>query len=403
MSQIPPSNYQSVSERDELLGKIRQLEEKCRRAEDALFTLEERDRILGDSAPFGIFVVDTEGRIFGANQKMLDLLAWPADQDITQLNILKHPPLVDSGVADAFSLCMEKKKRLISDHACLIDTDGCAHLRYNISPVIDKDGRFSGIIAFVEDITELKLAEEAIVTSEKRYRLLFESAPVAMVERDAGDLKRHLEQLKADGILDLPRYFDQHPQELVRCLGLIKTVDCNSAFLELMEAQTWDEIEGGLGTTNKPEDIMRMAREIILMVADGNITNEREDTFITLKGTKKSILGKSLPLSGHENTLSRIVIAMVDITKRKQAEEALRISEQLFRNLAMQDNLTGLYNQSLSLSIADRSDRTCENQSVGRLRDIHGSRPFQNRRGHLRSSQWQPHHQRGGPSHTADP
>jgi diguanylate cyclase (GGDEF)-like protein/PAS domain S-box-containing protein len=365
MNEITPSKYQSVSERDDLLDKIRRLEEKCRRAEDALFTLEERDRLLGDSAPFGIFVVDTEGRIFGANQKMLDLLAWPGDQDITQLNILKYPPLVDSGVAGAFSLCMEQKKRLISDHACLIDTDGCTHLRYNISPVIDKDGRFSGVIAFVEDITELKLAEEAMVASEKKYRLLFESAPVAMVERDAGDLKRHLEQLKTDGILDLPRYFDQHPQELVRCLGLIKTVDCNSAFLELMEAQTWDEIKGGLGTTNKPEDLMRMAREIILMVADGNITNEREDTFITLKGTKKSILGKSLPLSGHENTLSRIVIAMVDITKRKQAEEALRISEQLFRNLAMQDNLTGLYNQRfLYQSLTDLIERAKTNRSV---------------------------------------
>jgi len=365
LSQIPPSNYQSVSDRGELLGKIQQLEEKCRRAEDALLAVEERDRLLGDSAPFGIFVVDTEGGIFGANQKMLDLLAWPADRDITQLNILKYPPLVDSGVADAFSLCMEKKKRLISDHACLIDTDGCTHLRYNISPVIDKDGRFSGIIAFVEDITELKRAEENMVASEKKYRLLFESAPVAMVERDAAALKRHLEQLKADGIFDLPSYFDQQPQELIRCLGLIKTVDCNSAFLELMEAQTWDEIDSGLGTTNKPEDIMRLAREIILMVADGNITNEREDTFVTLKGTKKSILGKSLPLSGHEDTLSRIVISMVDITKRKQAEETLRASEQLFRNLAMQDNLTGLYNQRfLYQSLNDLIERAKTNRSV---------------------------------------
>lgn len=58
--------------------------ERCQ-LEDALSSLEERDRLPGDSASFGIFVMDTEGYIFGANQKIMDMLSWPADQDITQL------------------------------------------------------------------------------------------------------------------------------------------------------------------------------------------------------------------------------------------------------------------------------------------------------------------------------
>ncbi len=348
-----------------MLLRIQELEERCRRAEGALRTIEERDRLLGDSAPFGIFVVDPEGRIFGTNQKLLDMWAWPADRDITNLNILKHPPLVDSGVADVFHRCMEKRIRVTSDHPCAPNTGGCAHLRYYISPVIDIDKRFSGIIAFVEDITELKLAEEAIIASEKKYRLLFESAPVAMIERDAGELKKHLERLRLDGISDLSGYFDKHPQELIRCLGLIKTVSCNSAFLDLMGAQTRDEIDSGFRMTNSSENFMRTAREIIQMVAEGNVSSEREATFLNLRGTEKSILGKSLPLSGHEDTLSRIVVAMIDITKRKQAEEALRASEQSFREQAMRDNLTGLYNRRyLYLTLTDLIERTRTDGSV---------------------------------------
>ena len=365
MSQNSPASGLQPSERDELLRKIQKLEERCRRAEEALRTSEERNRLLGDSAPFGIFVVENEGRVFGANQKMLNMLDWPSDRDVTELNVLQYPPLVNSGVADLFRRCLEKKMRIVSEHPCLQTADGCEHLRYHICPVLEPDGRLSGIITFVEDITELKLAEETIKASEKKYRLLFESAPVAMIERDAGELKRHLEQLRAEGISDLPSYFNQHPQEVASCMGLIKTIDCNSAFLDLMEAQTRNEIDGGFRLSNNPEDVMRMAREIILMVADGNFSHEREDTFLTLKGTKRSILGKSLPLSGHEDTLSRIIIAMVDITKRKQAEEALRASEQRFREQAMRDNLTGLFNRRyLYQSLTNLIENAKANESV---------------------------------------
>jgi diguanylate cyclase (GGDEF)-like protein/PAS domain S-box-containing protein len=345
MSQDSPISGLQLSERDELLRRIQELEERCRRAEDALRISEDRNRLLGDSAPFGIFVVENEGRVFGANQKMLNMLDWPSDRDVTELNVLQYPPLVDSGVADSFRRCLEKRTRIVSEHPCLRIADGCEHLRFHICPVLEPDGRLSGIIAFVEDVTELKLAEETIKASEKKYRLLFESAPVAMIERDAGELKRHLEQLRAEGISDLISYFNQNPQEVARCMGLIKTVNCNTAFLDLMETQTMEEIDSGIRLSNSPEDFMRMAREIILMMADGNFSLEREDTFLTLKGNEKSVLGKSLSLGGHEDTFSRILIAMVDITKRKQAEEALRVSEQRFREQALRDNLTGLYNR----------------------------------------------------------
>jgi diguanylate cyclase (GGDEF)-like protein len=81
------------------------------------------------------------------------------------------------------------------------------------------------------------------------------------------------------------------------------------------------------------------------MIAEGNLAQEREETFLTLKGTKKSVLAKSLIVTGYEDTLARIVISLVDISKRKQAEEALRASEKNFREQAMRDILTGLYNR----------------------------------------------------------
>jgi diguanylate cyclase (GGDEF)-like protein/PAS domain S-box-containing protein len=345
MSQNPPLKDPSVNGRDELLRRIRELETRCGQAEEALRTSEEQHNFLADSSPLGILVVDTQGRILRANEKMLDILAWPANQNITQLNIFKHAPLVDSGVVDALRRCLEKRARVTSDHLCPQGRNGHCHLRYHVSPLIQNDEECSGIIAFVEDVTELKLAEEAIMARERKYRLLFESAPVAMIQHDVSELKHHLEQLRMDGISDLRSYFDEHPQELFHCMELIKTIDCNPAFLDLMEVQTWDEIDSFFRSTDSPDYLMRIAREIVLSVAESTISNEREDELVTIRGTKKRVLARSLPLTEHEGTLSRIVVAIIDITKRKEAEEALRASEQRFREQAMRDNLTGLYNR----------------------------------------------------------
>lgn len=344
MSRNPLSNAPPVNDHVEVPRKILELERRCWQAEEELRALQEQHRLLGESSPFGVVVVDTEGLFIRANRKMLDMLAWPASEDITHLSIFKHAPLVNSGVADAFRRCLDKRVHVTSDHSYPTNRNESSHLRYHISPMIDHE-RFSGIIACVEDVTELKIAEEAILASEKKYRQLFKSAPVAMIQQDASELKHHLEQLRAGGIIDLPGYFDRRPQELVHCMELINTIDFNTAFLDLMEGQTWDEIDRFVRGSSPPDYVMRMAQEIVLSVAEGTISNERENTIVTIRGTKKNILAKALPLNGHEGTFSRIVVAIIDITKRKEAEEALRASEQRFREQAMRDNLTGLYNR----------------------------------------------------------
>src|SRR4029453_18984469 len=99
-------------------------------------------------------------------------------------------------------------------------------------PVLDDAGALREIVSTGIDTTARKLAEDALRDSERRYRVLFQSTPIALLEGDASTLKLHLDEvLAAGGDLDA---LVRDPDALARCLGMIRTTDWNTALVELL-------------------------------------------------------------------------------------------------------------------------------------------------------------------------
>ncbi len=336
---------QETEELRRRLSAMEELERRCLEAEQALKAIEQRNRILGDSAPMGIVTVDRQGRIEGLTRRFREMLPWPREMDPMGANLFEFQPLVAAGVIEDFRQCLTSPQTIQRDYSCVDDHGRCLQLRFQLGTVTNPDGEVTGVMAFVEDATQLKLAQAAADENEQRYQLLFQSAPVAMVERDASQLKIYLEHLHTTGIHDLRTYFQENPDEIFRCLAMIKTADCNNAFLDLLETQDKDALLADLPRVVMGPEFQKMAGEIIIMVAQGCFIPEREMTIRTVLGREKRIMTRAMVLAGHEATLARVVISMVDISSRVAAETALRASEQRFREHALHDNLTGLYNQ----------------------------------------------------------
>ncbi len=338
------SQARLLAELDELkhrASRCDDLEKRCRRAEAALQAVEDRSLLWREAAPMGVCTVDSQGLVTSINRKMRHMLSLP---QCKVTGCLEPMEVLESSIGDMVRRCLSIRNSIVFEQDYSGFNTQWERLRFSLNPVCDTHDTVVGAMVFGEDITELHRAEQGIRESEKRFRMLFKSAPIPMMERDASDLKSYIEELRASGVIDFRKYIETNPGELNRCMALIKTLNCNAAFLNLMEISDVVSMRNGLEMA-RFENAEALAREIFIMLAEGRLTNERERVFTTLQGNRKTVLVKTLILSDPEDTLPRVIVAMIDITQRKQAEEALRANERKFREQAMHDGLTGLYNR----------------------------------------------------------
>jgi diguanylate cyclase (GGDEF)-like protein/PAS domain S-box-containing protein len=89
-------------------------------------------------------------------------------------------------------------------------------------------------------------------------------------------------------------------------------------------------------------------RDLVAMIHDILSHPERyehnENENVARDGTRLWITWRNTPIVGSKGELVEILSTGVDTTDRKRAEDALRTSEERFRELAVRDDLTGLYN-----------------------------------------------------------
>ena len=161
-----------------------------------------------------------------------------------------------------------------------------------------------------------------LAQSETRYRTLFENSPVSLWEEDFSKVKAYLESLRDEGVADFRAYFEEHPDAVVRCKGLVKIIDVNDASVKLHKAgskknlcDNQDKVFSG--------DILGFFTEEILAFWEGKTSYESEFVAQTLDGDTIYTFMRILFAPGCEDTWSKVYLSVMDITELKKTEKVL--------------------------------------------------------------------------------
>ncbi len=290
-----------------------------KRAEEALKAGENKYRTLLENLPQKIFLKDRNSVYLSCNENFARDLGIRAEEFAGKTDYDYFPKeLADKYTADDKRIMKSGKTEDIEERYIQDEQEVFVHTVK--TPVKDEKGNLIGLLGIFWDITEHKRADEALRRSEERLRGIFENSPISLWEEDFSRVKGFIDGLRARGVKDFGKYFENDPEAVAKCAAMVKVLDVNNASLQLFKARTKDELQRGLGRTfsGKSYDAFK---EELMAITRGENTFETEAITQTLKGDKKNVVVRWSVAPGYENTLSKVLVSVSDITELKRARE----------------------------------------------------------------------------------
>ncbi|HPK53550.1 MAG TPA: PAS domain S-box protein, partial [Smithellaceae bacterium] len=278
------------------LAAIRDITER-RRIEDALKENEAKYRLLAEKMTDIVWIQDLNLRTTYVSPSIAAALGFTPEERMAQNVREQLTPASLSRALDILTreLALEQEgsadpERTITFEAEYYHKNGSILWFENIiSGIRDQHGALTGLHGVSRSINRRKKTEEALRESEKKYRVLVDFLPIAVSEMDING----------------------------------NIISGNQAVFNLF-GYTPEDLKNGLNIAQmfSPKD-MEKIRAGIHTILNGEKTKSPEYTGIRKDGTTFPLIAFSSPLIRNGNPLG-IRVAIVDITERKQSEEALR-------------------------------------------------------------------------------
>ena len=306
------------------VSKARLFEETQRRLAE-LHASEERFRQLAENIQEAFWMTDAETSrelymspavetIWG---RSIQSLMYEPNAWINSVFSEDRPVLLDA-------IEKEKKGEKMQFEYRIVRPDGTLRWIWDRAfPIVDDSGRVTRIAGISADITERRESELALAKSQNRYRELFDSSPISIWEEDFSLVKKQIDSLLKNGLTDLREYLSSHPEYVRELASLVKITDVNDASLELYGIDRKEDLLHSLGNLFDSISIRHFEDEIIELMSPLKRFSW-EATDVTPAGRQIEVLVNGSIPHGYEEDWSKVIVSIIDVTDRRQAEQELR-------------------------------------------------------------------------------
>ncbi|PTY08876.1 hypothetical protein DB347_04710 [Opitutaceae bacterium EW11] len=170
---------------------------------------------------------------------------------------------------------------------------------------------------------------QELTVSEKRFRTIYDTAPVSIWQEDWVDVIALVRELRDQGVTDFRAHFHAHPEFVQRALNAVKILDVNQWTVSMFDASTKAEILASLTPIfSSPDTIEGFIGELVAL-AEGKQTYRTEISLNTVKGeTIQALLTMAFPPPASDQT--GVIVTVINITELKRAErENQRLNDHL--------------------------------------------------------------------------
>ena len=299
-------NTSLVDSRGQIIGAASLVQDVTdhQRAEDALRASEERFKNLFEKSSEAQLLLNHESKVVDCNAAFLSLFALQCKAEVLGHSPEEFAPEFQPDGTSSYERGLEVMKTVMEKGSARCEWE---HRKHDDAQTPIHNELICTMISIAEqpmlhvairDITDRKAAEEALKSSEERLKLLFEYAPEAYY------------------LADLKGNFIDGNREAEKILGYRKDELIGKSFLKLKI----------LSSSQLPKAAALLAKNALGMSTGPNaFTLNRKD------GTQVMAEIRTYPIKINNQTL--VLGIACDVTERKQAEEALRDSEELHRRL----------------------------------------------------------------------